>query len=285
VLKGARIGARSVIGAGAVVTGSIPAYSIAVGAPARVVGQTLARTTIVIPTYNGLDLLQKCLESIEAHTPEPHDIIVVDNGSTDGTADWLIDNRPDIDVVWLAENAGYPRGINAGLAEATGDYIVTLNNDTEVTDGWLYQMITTLETDPKCGLVGPMGDNVSGVQKGQPTRGSIETQRLTGFCLLMRRAVLERLGGMDTRFGLGNYDDDDYCLRAMIKGWACRVALGAFVHHVGFQTWGKVDADLGALLEHNRGLFMEKWGLPKDMPEEGAMVDLSAAKYIPLVEG
>ena len=284
LLKGARIGAHSVIGAGAVVTGSIPAYSVAVGAPARVVRRTLGLTSIVIPTYNGLDLLQKCLESIETHTPEPHDIIVVDNGSTDGTTEWLTEHRPDVAVVALPENVGYPRGINYGLERATGDYIVTLNNDTEVTAGWLYEMIAVLEADPQCGLVGPMGDNVSGIQKGEPTRGSMVTQRLTGFCLLIRRAVVEQLGGLDTRFGLGNYDDDDYCLRAIIRGWTLRIARAAFVHHVGFQTWERTGTDLSALLEDNRRLFYEKWGLPEDMPEEGAMIDLTAARYIPLVE-
>lgn len=284
ILKGAHVGAHSVIGAGAVVTGVIPAYSVAVGAPARVVRRTLGLTSIVIPTYNGLDLLRPCLEAIAAHTLEPHEIIVVDNGSTDGTTAWLTEHRPDVTVVALPENVGYPRGINYGLERATGDYIVTLNNDTEVTAGWLYEMIKVMEADPRCGLVGPMSDNVSGIQKGEPTRGNIETQRLTGFCLLMRRAVVEQLGGLDTRFGLGNYDDDDYCLRAIIKGWTLRIACAAFVHHVGFQTWERTGADLNALLEHNRRLFNEKWGLPEDMPEDGAMIDLTAARYIALVE-
>lgn len=294
ILKGVHIGQHAVIGAGAVVTSDIPAYSLAVGVPARPIrrfDQPIERTktSIIIPTYNGLDDLRACLESIEAHTPEPHEIIIVDNGSTDETAAFLQEWDTDehrVKVAALTRNLGFPAAVNRGLRLATGDYVCLLNNDTEVTPGWLGAMLDVMQDHPEAGLVGPMGDNVSGWQHSEGRwdgGGSTEVQRLVGFCLLIRRAVIDKIGGLDERFGLGNYDDDDYCLRALVAGFKCRIARAAFVHHKGFATWPKVGMDLNRQLVHNRQVLLDKWGIT-----EGESIPLQefdpALHYVPFGE-
>ncbi|MGA2248629.1 MAG: glycosyltransferase, partial [Verrucomicrobiota bacterium] len=177
-------------------------------------------TSIVILTWNQLEHTQRCVESIAAHTPERHEIIFVDNGSTDGTVAWLRDYAKDHQHVRLVENKsnrGFAGGNNQGLALAGGDFILLLNNDTVVTPGWLGRMLRAASANPQIGILGPMSNCVSGPQHvpSVPYR-YIETLaafatpwavehadqiqpvgRLVGFCLLMRRSVTDAIGGLD----------------------------------------------------------------------------------------
>jgi GT2 family glycosyltransferase len=95
----------------------------------------------VIPTYNGRALLERCLETVARHRPAgpglPIEVIVADDASTDGTAPWLAQAHPDVRVVELENNGGFCAAANAGIAAARGRFIQLLNNDTEVTEGWI----------------------------------------------------------------------------------------------------------------------------------------------------
>ena len=118
-------------------------------------------TSIIILTHKQLELTKQCLQSIETHTPESHEIIIVDNASTDGTLDYLRryeSAHSNVHVIANKENLGFAGGNNQGLALSKGEYVLLLNNDTVVTDGWLSRMLATLMNHPEAGLVGPMSN-------------------------------------------------------------------------------------------------------------------------------
>jgi GT2 family glycosyltransferase len=240
--------------------------------------------SIVVVTRNQLEHTRLCYESLRRHTPEPHEIVFVDNGSTDGTVDWLRDvvrDYPHARAVIKSENLGYAGGNNQGLALTRGRQIVLLNNDTVVTEGWLGGLMAVLEEHPSVGLVGPVTNHVSGPQviegvtyrtlpemerfareHGCAHRGESEpARRLVGFCLLVRREVIDAIGGLDERFGNGNCEDDDWCLRAYQAGWEARIAHGVFVHHTGGRTFAGEGIDYAESLRENFERFKVKWGM------------------------
>jgi tetratricopeptide (TPR) repeat protein len=162
---------------------------------------------------------------------------------------------------------------------ATGDYVVLLNNDTIVTPGWLEGLVACAEEDPAIGIVGPMSNYVSGPQqvsdasyqdlpafleyarrfREQHSGRRISLDRIVGFCMLIKRALLERIGLLDERFGLGNFEDDDYCLRAKQAGFRLAVAGDVFIHHFGSRTFLGEGIDFGAAMKRGQEAFMEKW--------------------------
>ena len=247
-------------------------------------------TSIVLVTNNQLDYTKLCLASIRLRTDEPYEVIVVDNGSTDETRDYL--SRLDgVRLIPNDNNRGFPAAANQGINAAHGEYILLLNNDCIVTTGWLSRLLLAVNSDPKVGLVGPCSNNVSGIQKVSIDYEQLSdldgfawerakshegirtsTDRLVGFCLLFKRAVLDRVGLLDERFGIGNYEDDDFCRRALNAGFQAVIAEDAFVHHFGSVTFRANGVDYSSLMAHNRRQFQEKWNqLPAN--EETLLVD------------
>ncbi|MBI1349395.1 glycosyltransferase [bacterium] len=238
---------------------------------------TDALTSIILVAHNQLHYTRQCLESLRFRTDEPYELIVVDNGSTDGTVDYLR-GQADLRLIENAENRGFPAAVNQGLAIAQGQQLLLLNNDTIVTTGWLRRLLDALHRDPQVGLVGPVSNQVSGPQQitvpyrdlasldgfawewGQQHAGQLqELERLVGFCLLFRREVLEQIGGLDERFGIGNFEDDDYCRRARLAGFRTVVAVDSFVHHFGGRTFVGAGIDFAALMQANERLYRDKW--------------------------
>ena len=388
-------------------------------------------TSIIIPVWGQLEFTQQCLASLKEHTRPAWELIVIDNGSNDATAAYLAGVRDmasvPVTVVTNTTNLGFPAAINQGLRLARGEYLVLLNNDVVVTDGWLDQLIALVNakrsslvsgqwsvvadgktaereglitppmeqpqvappydgdalhdaesspapraaivpgaaesSPPPCvgivpgsaestppgppstrggkvcvdeatrptppgppftrggkvmrpssadpagagvddgeqgaaacslptadrllpavrpiGLVGPMSNFVAPPQlvENVPYRDVNEMHRfakqwrderrkqwftvpkLSGFCLLMKRAVYDKIGGLDERFGLGLFDDDDLAERARRAGFELAVARDLFVHHFGSRTFLGNGIDIDGLLEENGRRFAAKWGL------------------------
>jgi GT2 family glycosyltransferase/thioredoxin-like negative regulator of GroEL len=245
--------------------------------------------SLIVLCCNELDYTRRCLDSVRRHTRPPFELIVVDNGSTDGTPAFLEDLRhwwgqpPEpvhVEVIRNDTNRGFPAGVNQGLARARGRFLVLLNNDTVVTYGWLDGLIAQAERGgPAVGLVGPVTncsappqqipvpytdraglEDFADRRRRQFAGRLLEVERLTGFCLLVRRQVLERIGGLDERYGLGFFDDDDLCLRARQAGFRLVVAPDVFVHHYGERTLIGLGVDLLGQLHQNFQLFRAKWG-------------------------
>ncbi len=255
-------------------------------------------TSIVLVTHNQLAYTKECVDSIRLRTDEPYELIFVDNNSTDGTVGYLRNlasthlessgvHEPcglqHIRLIENSDNRGFPSAVNQGLLIAHGDVVLLLNNDTVVTTGWLRRMRDVLENDPRIGLVGPCSNCVSGRQMvpaayqdigleaigrvrlglgtSAITAGScrLDTDRLIGFCLAIKRAVIDEIGLFDERFGVGCFEDDDFCLRALHAGWRAVIARDAFIHHYGNRTFQGSGIDLGNVLEINRQKFLDKW--------------------------
>ncbi|MFB5269092.1 glycosyltransferase family 2 protein [Paenibacillus enshidis] len=236
--------------------------------------------SIVILTRNQLALTQACLESIRCHTREPYELVLVDNGSTDGTLDYLR-SQPDVNLIENGENKGFARGCNQGFERSSGDYIMFLNNDTVVTENWMTHLLRALNDDSRIGMVGPVTNYSSGHQQVSVSYSTLEglddfsrqhqeiyagiyseVRRLVGFCLLTKRSVLEEVGLFDEIYGLGNYEDDDLSLRLLRSGYGMRVALDSFIHHVGHATTQNElpGSNLAQLLHRNAEIATRKWG-------------------------
>jgi GT2 family glycosyltransferase len=242
------------------------------------------RASIILVTFNSVEHTKLCLTSVLANTDDPsYEVIVVDNGSTDGTIGYLRHisrEHPRIRVILNGANFGFAAANNIGLAEATGDVLILLNNDTLVTRGWLTRLRAYL-ADEKNGLVGPVSNfvgNEARVEVPYTTYDELETwvreytdahtgkafdiKMLAMFCLAMRRDTFEKIGPLDEQFGIGMFEDDDYAIRARQAGYRVVCAEGAFVHHFGQASFGKLipTGDYQDLWDRNQRLFEKKWG-------------------------
>lgn len=246
------------------------------------------RTSIVIPCHNELSYTRLCVESLLAHTPESVELIFVDNGSTDGTPaylDSLARDLPDVRILRNPTNRGFAAACNRGIAAATGAFILLLNNDTVVTRGWLARLLAAATIDEMIGLVGPRSNCVAGPQvvENAPCGEDLaamhrfaadfalrnageghEADFAIGFCLLIKRAVVDRIGGFDTRFGLGNFEDTDFCLRARAAGFRVWICDDVFIHHFGSRTFRGAGIDFKRLMKENEARFRAKWGVAEN---------------------
>jgi GT2 family glycosyltransferase len=213
--------------------------------------------SIVIPTYNGRELLERCLASIARNRPSNPlltiEVIVADDASTDGTAEWLARVHPDVRVVHLERNQGFCAAANAGIAAARGRFIQLLNNDTEVVRGWLEAGLAPF-ADATVGSVAPLvvvrsdparvdsaGDlySLAGwpMKRGHGQPAELFTGRpveevfaASGSSAFYRAEALARTGGYDRLLG-SYYEDIDLGFRLRWAGYRCLFNSGSLVHH------------------------------------------------------
>ncbi len=246
--------------------------------------------SIVMLTFNELDYTRQCVNAIRKHTHCPHEIIFVDNGSTDGTRaylDKLVKVNRHYRLIANDCNLGFAMGNNQGMAVARCDYILLMNNDLVVTPGWLERMVACAEKNPRAGIVGPMSNSVSGPQQVKDVTYNLTNlsglddfaekfaksnagrskrfMRVVGFCMLIKRAVVDKIGGLDSRYGLGNFEDDDFSLRAALAGFESWMAEDCFIHHFGNRTFIGAKIDYNESLTKNWEIFKKKWNFPSDL--------------------
>jgi GT2 family glycosyltransferase len=239
----------------------------------------MSLTSIIIPTYNGLPLLAECVEAIQKYTDVPYEIIVVDNGSIDGTTSFCKANH--IRFLSLPENRGFPIACNYGMLLASGDNLLLLNNDVVVSHRWLTNLLHCLHSSSSIGIVGPVTNYVSGRQKVDVSYENLDefhwmadamnrsdrskwqdVSRIVGLCFLFKRELMDRIGLLDERFSPGHYEDDDYCYRSRQAGYRLIIAGDVLVHHHGSASFRKQgQEELDRLVETNYRKFIDKWGV------------------------
>ena len=231
--------------------------------------------SIVIPTYNGRDLLAICLASVGRHRPPGIDleVIVADDASTDGTADWLREAHPAVRVVALGRNGGFCAAANAGIAAARGAVIQLLNNDTEVEPGWLDAGLAPF-ADPAVGSVAPLvlvrsdptrvdsaGDQYhlagwpSKRGHGEPAADWVNRPAgrvfgASGSSAFYRAEALRAVGGFDPTFG-SYYEDVDLAFRLRWAGYDCIFTPRSRILHAVSATYDHTNPALQERMSRN----------------------------------
>lgn len=254
--------------------------------PARPVPLAVPRASVVMCTFGNLDLTRLCLASLQRSAGRvPFEVVVVDNASTDGTLAWLETTAArgllPLRVIANRANAGFARATNQAAAAARGEILVFLNNDTVVLPGWLDRLVEHLEHDPTIGLVGPATNSCgNAAEVGTPYADLDEMARfaaaytaahagdlgelamLTLFCAAMPRALFVAVGGLDERYGLGMFEDDDLSEAVRRAGRRVVVARDTFVHHYGSAALSRLGQRVYLRLWWwNRRQFEQKWGV------------------------
>jgi GT2 family glycosyltransferase len=242
--------------------------------------------SIVVVNWNRKDLLRACLTSLRAQTGVQAELLVVDNGSTDGSAEMIEHEFSEVRLIRNAENRGFCAANNQGIAAARGAFIAILNNDAEAAAGWLAALRRVFEgrddvgmaaakiliyEDPhridKAGhLIYPDGQN-----RGRGT-GALDAGQFDdieevlwpdGCAAMYRKKMLDQIGGFDEDF-FAYADDAELGLRARIAGWRCLYTPHAVVRHHRGATLGLGSVDRLRLIERNRILLVAKlfpWNL------------------------
>jgi GT2 family glycosyltransferase len=232
------------------------------------------RVSIIIVNWNGLEHLPDCLSSLESQSYRDFEVILVDNGSSDGSLAYLQSRHPWVQVVALPENRGFAGGNNAGLARARGAYIVTLNNDTKATPTWLSELVAVADAHPEAGMVasricnyfepdridslgfGVCRDGMSrGAYRGrlfpELSIGAEQEILFPSACVaLYRREMLDEIGFFDADF-FAYCEDTDLGLRARLAGWGALLARDAVIYHKYSMTSGAFSPLKLYLVERN----------------------------------
>lgn len=208
--------------------------------------------SIIIPHYDERELLQECLEAFEDREYEPIELIVVDNGSSDGSRQMVRENFPEVKLVEVPEDASFGRVNNAGLEAAAGDFLCfTFNNDEVIEPGWIRKIVDVLRDNPDIGIASGLRlrydqrdivDSAGVVYNafGKQSRYAgklhekLSNQKLRSVDFVevpvFRRELLEEVGYVDEAYG--HYAEDaDFCLRAKQRGYEVVTVLDAITYH------------------------------------------------------
>ena len=237
---------------------------------------------IVIAVWNLKKYTQNCIESIIKNTGYPYRLIVTDNGSEAETKKYLegLKNDPrlkdhDYTLIRNEENLGATKALNQGLELSKGDYAMILNNDTIVAKGWLSKMIRTAESSKDIGIVNPNSNNLGSrapwwmplekyaerLEKKYKDR-YMEMATAVGFCYMVKREVINKIGLLSEEYGLGNFEETEYSIRAARAGYKSVFSIGSYVWHKEHASFDLIS-DFEEMFEKNQKMFYEMFGRPQ----------------------
>ncbi len=242
------------------------------------------RVLIIILNWNGYIYTKDCLGSLRNLNYPNFQVIVVDNGSTDGSVEKLKAEFPDILLIGNKENLGFTGGNNAGMREALKSdpsYIMLLNNDTVVDRDMLSELVRVIGSDPKIGMVGPkiyyydrkdvvwsagtwhdrLLHRFKLIGRGQKDRGQFSKQRdvdeLTACAMLIRREVIEKIGYLNDDY-FRTSEDSEYCIRAKRAGYRLVFVPTSVIWHKVSSTTGGEESAQNVFYSTRNTLYLVK---------------------------
>ena len=231
---------------------------------------------LVLLSWNHLEETRPCLESLFETTRVPCRLFIVDNGSEPDVRAFLASVKPrkhilEVVVLQNETNEGFPRGMNRGVRASTAPFVCLLNNDLRFTVGWLEEMIEMASANPSVGVVNPTSNTFGNIPPDgmsleayavhlRSLRGRFkEVGMCIGFCFLVKRDVLDRIGGLSEEVERIFFEDEDFCMRAQEISYRCVVARASYVHHAEHQTVRKMP-ERETLFTRNQAWCNAKWG-------------------------
>ncbi|MHB1629585.1 MAG: glycosyltransferase family 2 protein [Bacilli bacterium] len=234
---------------------------------------------IVVVSYNTRDILLACLNSLREHTPEDHRLVVVDNGSRDDSVeavralDW-----EHLRIIANSENRGYAKACNQGILAGSSPFVILLNSDIVVTQGWLSPLLQCMQGDPRIAVVGPKlvdrrgritGAGIVGTNGNHWPRGYMEQDQpgkfdqqedcisVCGAAYLIRRDLVPELGLFDENYAF-YFEETDYSFQARSKGYRVVYCPQSTICHLSGQS-NRNHQQLRALFEESERYFRAKW--------------------------
>lgn len=265
--------------------------------------------SIIVLSWNTRELLRGCLASLQAALrpgiPPAVEVIVVDNASTDGSAELVARDFAEFRLLRNAENAGFARGNNAGLALSAGRHAMLLNCDTIVPAAAIAGLVNFMDAHPAAGACSPRLARIDGSPQpyaygGDPELGyllrrglrrvlrsrplhdwavaeTIEVDWVSGACLLARRRAIEQVGGLDESFFM-YFEDSDWCLRMRQAGWRIYYVPAASITHIGGQGLARNPAARAAYYRSLSHFYDKHYG-----PASRGLMRMALAAYRTIV--
>lgn len=238
------------------------------------------RLAVVLVSWNSAEEMLQCLSRLRAQQGQPHHVVVIDNGSTDGTPQHITNQFPEVELVQLGYNTGFARAVNHAIRALLHrtDYILLLNRDTQFDDTFLSRLIHEAEAHPRCGILSPRiylerpakhfwnaggmlahnGLYVYG--EGEPDCGQYDRYQFEivfGCAMLLRCRMLEQIGLFDEQFFMF-YEDVDLCIRANDAHWGVRALTTLTIMHTGGTSTRAQPALRQFYMARSRMLFLRK---------------------------
>jgi len=237
--------------------------------------------SVIIVNWNGKQYLRDCLDAVLGQDFSTFEVILVDNGSSDGSVLFVQNNYPSVKVVQLMENRGFTGGNIAGFSVANGDFIALLNNDTRPEKGWLVALHRGMVSDSRIGICSSKiviegtgridsigehfttaftGTKLGNLQSCQEFSSPMFVHGACAAAALYRRKMLDDIGFLDNDFFF-NHEDTDLNLRAWLAGWKSLFLPDAIVHHKVSASIGKLSAETVYYFSRNN-----EWVWLKNVP-------------------
>jgi len=271
-------------------------------------GKRCPKVSIIIVNWNGKKYLEECLTSVFNQTYPNYEVILVDNGSSDGSAEYVDTNFPQAKIIRLDKNYGFAKGNNIGIEEAFKDsevkYIATLNNDTKVDPYWLEELVKVAEMHEGVGSVAPkilfyharnliccvgirICKDCNAKERGRLEEDNNQYENVeevfgpTAAAALFRREMLEEIGLFDEDY-FAYYEDVDLAWRGRLAGWKCMYVPKAIVYHILAGTSKQFSTFKAYYSERNR-----IWNMIKFLPIHMIILSIwySIMRYFLLIYG